>query len=106
MEDPALYAQKLRSAANLIEDEHEDDPLVAWLRAAADDVLRIPVGWRLVPEEPTPAMAEAFAGELDGACGSFFDWDRGGDEAYRAMLAAAPIAGGPAPPVTDAVQRG
>ncbi|AMG44688.1 hypothetical protein AL520_09085 [Achromobacter xylosoxidans] len=35
-------------------------------------------------------MAAAFADELGGACGSYFDWDRGGNEAYAAMLAAAP----------------
>jgi hypothetical protein len=48
-----------------------------------------PVGMVLVPVTPTPEMIDAFSNELQGACGSYFDWDRGGEEAYAAMLAAA-----------------
>lgn len=51
----------------------------------------VPQGWKLVPAEPTREMAEAFGNELEGACGSYFDWEYGGGAGYRAMLAVAPI---------------
>lgn len=48
-------------------------------------------GWKMLPVAPTPEMVDAFADNLEGACGSFFDWSRGGDEAYAAMVSAAPL---------------
>jgi hypothetical protein len=81
---------------------------IRWLSRALETALAAPQagasqqaapeGWMLVPMEPTDAMANAFAYELEGACGSFFEWSRGGVEGYRAMLAAAPQAS-PAPAV-------
>lgn len=65
------------------------------LRAYGDKRAReaVPEGWKLVPVEPTETMAAAFADQLEGACGSFFEWERGGDEGYAAMLASAPTPG-------------
>lgn len=63
----------------------------------------VPEGYVLVPREPTPEMIEAFGGQLDGACGSYFDWECNGDLAYAALIAAAPAA--PEPTRTDTTEQ-
>lgn len=52
----------------------------------------VPQGFKLLPLKQTPEMEDAFAGALEGACGCFFEWARGGDAAYQALLDAAPMA--------------
>lgn len=56
------------------------------------DTAAKPVGWRLVPVEPTEAMLEAMTGPFIAVNG---DNRKAFGSAYRAMLAAAPL---PAPP--------
>lgn len=58
--------------------------------AAQAGQVAVPTGFVLVPEKPTEAMINAFYGPLASVAVSYFDWDDGGDEAYSAMLAAAP----------------
>ncbi|MGZ3349638.1 MAG: hypothetical protein ACXU89_11905 [Xanthobacteraceae bacterium] len=69
--------------------------------AAERQSIDTPAGFKLVPLKPTPEMIEAFWNELEGACGSYFEWERGGDEGYTAMLNAAPAAGNTEKPKED-----
>lgn len=71
---------------------------------AAPVAKAVPEGFALVPIVPTPEMVEAFGGQLEGASGSFFEWERGGDEGYAAMLAAAPTPQEVSQPNPDGVQ--
>lgn len=83
---PGLHCVELREAADEIE------RLRAALTAPA-----VPAGWQLVPVEPTPEMIAAMAViDSSGTCnGTPTVGMAGADEAYAAMLAAAPQA--PAP---------
>lgn len=59
---------------------------LAALRQQAAQAVAVPDGWRLVPVKPSEAMSQAVFEEM----GSPSDW-HGMDEAYAAMLAAAPL---------------